>query len=128
MTLEVAACEETTSDLVPGLLFKVIGSWSRVTDHKQALQLFVFLEEVGAGGGRMLGENKQWAHHMSLLRAVRRNFTSLVSLHSSKFCRAVHSALDKLIYNYTINSQACCNPFPVRNCIDCISTVAESCG
>lgn len=93
------------SMLVPGLQFKVAAG----VDCKQVLQVFMFFEEVGVGGGHVVGENKHWARHMSLLRAVRSNLTSLLSGHSAKLHKAVHSALDKLICNYAVYAEVSIN-------------------
>lgn len=91
--------------LVPGLQFKVIGSQNPSANRKQVLQLFVFFEEVRVGCDYVVGENKRWSYHMTLLRAMRTNLPSLLSVHSAKFYKAVHSALDKLICNYAFYTE-----------------------
>lgn len=91
--------------LVPGLQFKVTNSQNGCAGHKQVLQLFVFFEEVGAGCDYVVGENRYWSYHMTILRTMRDNLPSLLSVHSAKFCKAVHSALDKLICNYALYTE-----------------------
>ena len=102
----------------PGLQFKVANSMFRPA---QILQLFVFFEERGAGRGYVVGENKHWSDHMTLLRALRNNLTSVLTVHSEKMCSAVHSALDKIICNYTHYAEVsilCTRSSRARNTLD----------
>lgn len=104
LTLEAVAATRRTghSDLllVPGLQYRVVSSKS--SGRKQVLQLFVFFEHMraGRGSGSLIGENRQWAYHMDLTSVMRTGLLSLISVHSGKFYKATHSALNKLICNY----------------------------
>lgn len=72
---------------------------SRVS-QQHTLLLFMFLEDVSAGRGRVSCPNARWRQQMEQIQEVRGTLSRLIHSHQRKFRQAVHSALDKLICNY----------------------------
>lgn len=98
IALEAATGVTSSSSplLVPCLQYKVKSSMELSVGSQQVLHLFVLLEHVPVG----IVEEDRWAHLMGMTAALRNNLVSLASIHSGKFCEAVHSALNKLLCNY----------------------------
>ena len=98
--------EQEESDLhtlVSALHYQVLGNMA-AGSGSYILQVFVFLEDV-ARDGTLVGENNDWVSSMDTTTALRRNLVSLVTLHSAKFHCAMHSSLNKILYNHTTNSE-----------------------
>ena len=72
---------------------------ARVSNGRTLL-LFVFLEAEGRGEGRR-GVCEEWLDGFSLVQELRSRFDGLVMDQSRKFQQAVHSALNRLICNYS---------------------------
>lgn len=89
---------------------------NRASKH-HTIHLFLFFEETRVldktAETRVSDMSKEWAYYADLTASIRRNFSSLLSMHTEKFNRAVHSAMDKLFYNYT--SQAVVSPLAVSS-------------
>lgn len=103
ITLEAADVELGSCGplLVPCLRYRVKSLGTAVVSREQVLQVFMFFEHMQVEtGGEEGGGDAQWASLMKITAALRRNLVSLVSVHSEKFYKAVHSALDKLLCNY----------------------------
>lgn len=49
--------------------------------------------------------NTQWAHLINRTAALRENLMSLAANHSAKFCKAVHSVLNKFLCNYAARAE-----------------------
>lgn len=94
--------------LVPCLRYRVKPLGTAVLSREQVLQVFIFFEHVCVEtGGEEGGGDDQWAQLLKETAALRGNLVSLVSVHSGKFCKAVHSALDKLLCNYAYHAEVC---------------------
>jgi hypothetical protein len=93
--------------LVPCLQYKVTSPVGLGASREQVVHLFILFEQVPASRGELEGNRSQgagtdqWEHLINITAALRSNLVSVISLHCVKFQKAVHSALNKLLYNYT---------------------------
>lgn len=88
------------SVLVPSVCYKVENG-NPLHSSKRVLHLFVFLEQTC----KVEKGNDQWAFLMDLTASVRANFFVFVSRYADRVSRAVHSALNKVLYNYSANAE-----------------------
>ncbi len=72
---------------------------------KRVLQLYIFLEQTSFGKHSGLGENVKWKYYTELTASLRQNFLTLASAHSDKFHKTMHSALNKLLFNYVSHTE-----------------------
>ena len=107
---------DTTSTSIPGR------SRPPPIAAKHILNLFIFLEDVGATRRQGIGENNQWKYCMEVFHKLREDFQNVVVSHSKKFHQVIHSALNKLVCNYGSHAKVLlsrlyihciCDSFPV---------------
>ena len=93
--------------LLSALHYRAVSRTGCAGSHRRGvLQVFVFLQHTGHWQ-RVIGENSHWARNMDAVCAVRKDLPSLVSVHSAQFHHAMHSALNRLLYNHTAQAEVC---------------------
>lgn len=91
--------------LLPCLQYKVRSQVEGEGICDQVLQVFVLLEHVERDSGAE--RPVHWTRCIKMANTMRKNVRSLSSVYSESFHRAVHSALNKLLYNYVSRDEVC---------------------
>lgn len=106
--------------LVPCLQYKVKPPGevrTGVASREHTLHLFMMFEHTpapasedeGREGSESLeergGDEGKWAHLISTTAALRNNLVSILTIHSAKLHKAVHSSLNKLLCNYASHAE-----------------------
>ncbi len=103
--ISLGAAAPRACGLVSTLQYRVLDRTAGAEDSKRVLQVFLFLEHRGSCGHVVIGENSHWARELAVTHALRKELLSVLTLHSAKFHRAVHSALNKVLHNHTTQAE-----------------------
>ena len=94
--------------LIPSFCYEVVHSQVEQEQDRvpggRVLHLFLLLEQTWLGRSG-ISENMQWAYYIEFMAAIRKSLLTLVSIHSRKFHKAVHSVLNKLLYNHVSTAE-----------------------